>query len=497
MDVSNLASNVAPQTSLPNFLDSETDFSNSALLYQSVIQNIAVGIVKHNPDGQIVLCNNKALEMLGLSEDELYGKTSIDPSWNVIHEDGSEFPGIQHPSSVAIATKQAVKDVVMGIYCRKTKNRVWLMVNAEPQFDVYGSLLHVLVTFTDITAYKKVKDELRIKNQMLENFSQNSIDMFGIMDVTGRYHYVSKAAMVISGYTQQELLQVNALDLAPKKTKDFIKQLLLDMPVVGRVENMIGKIICKDDTVKYISWSFQWDANSELIYVNGRDKTQQVKDTRALEAMRIAEEQQKRHLIFEVEEQKRHTIGYELHENVGQIIATVKMYLDSYDKTANDRTLQESKDLLTVCIDELRTITYINSIPNFSEVGFANAIEILMQLHFKKQTIVHALDIAIDEAAISEINRINIYRLIQLWLSHIAQREGLLSVLIRLDATEDELTLQITDEVSKAQNYTDYLSPDLMPIKERLNIIGGTMALKPSADSKCFAITFLLKKDVH
>lgn len=497
MDVSNLASNVAPQTTLPNFLDSETDFSNSALLYQSVIQNIAVGIVKHNPDGQIVLCNNKALEMLGLSEDELYGKTSIDPSWNVIHEDGSEFPGIQHPSSVAIATKQAVKDVVMGVYCRKTNQRAWLLVNALPQFDIYGSLLYVLVTFTDITAYKKVQDELRVKNNILHSIDKFSLDILGIMDIDGKYYYCNKAASVVSGYTNEELSQFSALDVAPKESRDNIRQLLLNMPQFGKVENIVGKIICKDGSVKYISWSFQWDPASRLIYVNGRDKTQQVKDTRALEARRIAEEQQKKHLIFEVEEQKRHTIGYELHENVGQIIATIKMYLDSYDKSANDRTLQKSKDLLAVCIDELRTITYINSIPNFKEVGFANAIEILMQLHFKKQTIVHALDIAVDEATISEINRINIYRLIQLWLSHIAQREGLLSVLIRINATEDELTLQITDEVSKAQNYTDYLSPDLMPIKERLNIIGGYMALKPSADSKCFTITFSLKKDVH
>jgi two-component system NarL family sensor kinase len=317
------------------------------------------------------------------------------------------------------------------------------------------------------------------------------------MDITGRYRYVSKAAVVISGYSQQELLEVNALDLAPKKTKDFIGQMLLNMPKVGKVENMLGKIVCKDNTVKYISWSFQWDAVSELIYVNGRDKTQQVKETREIEAKRIAEEQAKRHVFFESEEQKRNSIGHALHENVGQLIATVKMYLDSYVKNANEATLQESKRLLSICIDELRSITYINSIPSFINIGFANAIEILMQLQLKKQAVIHALDIAIDEASISEINRINIYRLIQLWLGHIAQREGLQSVLIVIAANDETLTLQITDEVSKAQNYTDYLSPNLMPIKERLNIIGGTMSLKPSADNKCFTITFLLKKETH
>jgi hypothetical protein len=44
------------------------------------------------------------LELLGLTEDQLLGKTSFDPEWKVIHEDGSPFPGDTHPVPVAIAT---------------------------------------------------------------------------------------------------------------------------------------------------------------------------------------------------------------------------------------------------------------------------------------------------------------------------------------------------------------------------------------------------------
>lgn len=485
-------------TSVDDFMlsnENEMHLQNSELLQQSLLQNIGVGIVKHDTKGKIVLCNKPALELLGLSEAELYGKTSIDPSWNIIYENGEEFPINQYPANIAITTQEPVNNVVMGVYRPQTQDRVWLLVNAEPQFDTSGFFLHVLVTFTDITAYKKIQDELHVKNQLLDSISANSLDVFGMMDIKGNYHYVSKAATLISGFSEEELLRVNALDLAPKKTREYIKQLLESLPLVGKIENMLGKIICKDDTVKYISWSFQWDSKTKLIFVNGRDKTQKVKEEREAEAKRIADEQEKRHLIFESEEQKRNSIGYELHENVGQLIAAVKVYLDSYEKNGNEATLQDSKHLLSLCIDELRAITYLNSLPSFKEVGFANAIEILLQLQFKKQEIVHALEIAVDEASISEINSVNIYRLIQLWLSHIAaQRNGLLSVLIAIKASDEAIILEITDEVSVIHNYTDYLSPDLMPIKERLNIIGGIMSLQPSIDNKCFTITFSLIK---
>ena len=61
--------------------------------------------------------------MLGLTEDQLLGKTSFDPYWNVIHSDGSPFPGHEHPVPMAIATQKPVRDVVMGVYRPKTHDR--------------------------------------------------------------------------------------------------------------------------------------------------------------------------------------------------------------------------------------------------------------------------------------------------------------------------------------------------------------------------------------
>jgi PAS domain S-box-containing protein len=414
----------------------------------------------------------------------------------VIHEDGSNYAGNTHPVQIVMVTRKPVNNAIMGVYRPTTQDRVWLLVNAEPQFDNFGQFSSVFVTLTNITYYKKVQDELSIKNNILHSIDEFSIDIMSIIDEHGKHIYVSKSATTISGFSNQILMQMNATDLVPAKDKQHMQAVLNTVPVVGKLENVLGKLVCKDGSIKYISWSLRWDAVARMMYVNGRDKTLEILNERAIEAIRVTNELQIKDAIFEKEEQKRKDIGYELHENVGQLIATVKVYLDSYEKSANETTLQKSKDLLSVCIDELRTITYINSIPNFKNVGFANAIEILMQLKFKKYDIVHALDVAVNEANISDSNRINIYRLMQLWLGHIVQREGLLSVVATIIDDKDSLMLQIIDEVSNAQNYTDYLSQDLMPIKERLKIIGGSMSMRPSEDNKCFTITFLLKKEV-
>lgn len=483
-----------PQVSAITSLENDIDSTNNELPYQALIQNISIGIVKQDKEGRIIVANNAALNMLGLTKDQMMGITSIDPSWNVIHEDGSDFPGHTHPTYIAMTTYQSVHNVVMGVFRPATNDRVWIMVNAEPQFDESGIFEYAYCTFTDISEYKKVQDELHVKNKILNSIDEFALDIVSVIDEHGKHIYVSKSATTISGYSNQELMQINAIDLVPEKNKLQMKAVLDTVSAEGQLKNVLGKFVCKDGSIKYISWSFQWDATASLIYVNGRDKTLEVLKAKEVEAMRVANELQTKEAIFEDEEQKRNSVSYELHENVGQVIATLKLYLEQYEKNGSKEILQASKELLSVCINELRAITYINSTPDFNAVGFTNAIEILMQLQFKKQDIVHALQMAIDDATINDHNRINIYRLMQLWLGHIVTKEGLISVLVSITDDDSYLSIQIVHEVSVAIKHTDYLSQDLLPVKERLNVIGGIMRLDPSDDNKCFTITFLLKK---
>ena len=51
-----------------------------------------MGKVYQNANGEINDANPAAERILGLTLEQLQGLTSIDPRWNSIHEDGSDFP---------------------------------------------------------------------------------------------------------------------------------------------------------------------------------------------------------------------------------------------------------------------------------------------------------------------------------------------------------------------------------------------------------------------
>ncbi len=100
--------------------------------YRTLTEGFHVGVLIYGPEGEIQLSNPRALELLGLSEDQLLGKTSFDPSWNVIHEDGTPFASPTLPVPQALATGTPVRHVVMGVQRPTARERVWLLVDARP-----------------------------------------------------------------------------------------------------------------------------------------------------------------------------------------------------------------------------------------------------------------------------------------------------------------------------------------------------------------------------
>jgi PAS domain S-box-containing protein len=136
--------------------------------YRSVIAAMQDGIVLLDADGSIRECNAAAERILGLSAEQMMGRTPHDPRWQSIHEDGSPFPGETHPPMVTLRTGQPCTDVVMGVH-KPDGTLTWITVNAQPLFQADGrTLAGVVASFEDITARKRTEELLRQTAEQLE-----------------------------------------------------------------------------------------------------------------------------------------------------------------------------------------------------------------------------------------------------------------------------------------------------------------------------------------
>jgi len=155
----------------------EDKLRESERRFRNLIHNLKLGILLQDELGKMVVTNQAALDMLGLTEDQLLGAAPIDPGWKVVHEDGKDFPGETHPVPVVLKTKKPVLDVVMGIYRPHSNDKVWLLVNAEPVLDIEGNIINVICSFADITEQKRLASELIEQEiQKQKQITQATID---------------------------------------------------------------------------------------------------------------------------------------------------------------------------------------------------------------------------------------------------------------------------------------------------------------------------------
>jgi PAS domain S-box-containing protein/putative nucleotidyltransferase with HDIG domain len=130
--------------------------------HRTLFETMEQGVVYQDADGKIIAANPAAERILGLSLSQMQGRTSMDPRWRAIKENGVEFPGEEHPSMVALRTGKPVKDVMMGVYNPIAEEYVWMYVHAIPQFRKGESKPYmVYTTFGDVT--ERVKANLALK----------------------------------------------------------------------------------------------------------------------------------------------------------------------------------------------------------------------------------------------------------------------------------------------------------------------------------------------
>jgi len=141
----------------------EAALQASEARYRSLITAMAEGVVLQRSDGTITAFNAAAERILGLTAEQLMGKTSVALDYRTIHEDGTHFPGETHPAMLTLQTGQPQAQVVMGL-CQGNNAITWISINAQPLFHPDEPLPYAVVTsFADITALKQA--ELALKEQ--------------------------------------------------------------------------------------------------------------------------------------------------------------------------------------------------------------------------------------------------------------------------------------------------------------------------------------------
>ncbi|WP_370087868.1 PAS domain-containing protein [Ekhidna sp.] len=149
-------------------MQSKLALQESENRFKSLMNNLNVGVALYDENLTPKIFNNAAYELLGMSKEAFEGKTVTDPEWNVIDGDGNPMVPDEFPIVQSIKTGETIRQVVMGVYRPTLRDRVWLMVDAEPIWNEFEKIDHVICTYSNFTARKRMEEVLKEKNQQLK-----------------------------------------------------------------------------------------------------------------------------------------------------------------------------------------------------------------------------------------------------------------------------------------------------------------------------------------
>ncbi len=221
--------------------------------FRSAVNTLTDGIILQSSDSTIIFCNPRAEEILGMTADQMSGRTSLDPRWQAIHEDGSPFPGETHPVIQTLRTGKAHYNVVMGVH-KPDSTLTWIVINSQPiLYDVLSQNSGVVASFTDITQQKEREEQYRL-------LANNSLDLITLHIPEVGYTYLSPSIGRLLGYTPEELLGTSPYDIVHPDDKE-----LMQLKIQNHVEQQLPiiNVVCR---LRHKDGSYRWvESNIKLI----------------------------------------------------------------------------------------------------------------------------------------------------------------------------------------------------------------------------------------
>ncbi|MCX2931457.1 diguanylate cyclase [Mycobacterium sp. CVI_P3] len=176
------------------------------------------GVVIQDVDGEIVAACAQAETILGLTIDQMRGRTSQDPRWAAVDESGQFVEGAQHPAIIALRTRTAIRGQIIGAHrpgSDAAGHHVWLHVDAVPLFRGGDpEPWAVVVVFRPVRGERLRALELRDSERLFRMIAEHSSDMVAwqlVPDTT--FLWVSPASRTVLGFHPDDLIGTYGIDL--------------------------------------------------------------------------------------------------------------------------------------------------------------------------------------------------------------------------------------------------------------------------------------------
>lgn len=421
-----------------------TEQKESELLLQASERKLKT-LVAHSHDmigiidsvGNYSWVSDNVERILGYKAEELVKMNAID----LIHPEDADHI-VSRLSEIIFQ-----KEITLEAFRFKTKSGDYRWINSHISNLMDDPEINgLVVNSSDITSKKFYQDQIRA----LSIIAEEAPHCIVLTNADLKVIWVNKIFQQRTGYSIEEIFGKPFLDLYTKKgneaaLEEMRRHLSESKPYETVIcnENRWGKKFWVQTSIQPV-----YNEKGEVIQYFGMsvDITERLRLENQLK--NETERRQKRitAAVIQGQEKEREGISRELHDNVNQILATAKLYIELQRHDKREELQDQAETLLNRAINEIRKISKALAPPPLNEIDLVDSIEeLLNSLRTAGKVRIVFKTHGLQNAALTHNVQVVVYRLIQESLTNIMRHSQATKVSVSLSVLSKKLTLIIKD----------------------------------------------------
>lgn len=191
--------------------------------------------------------------------------------------------------------------------------------------------------------------------------------------------------------------------------------------------------------------------------------------------------------VIEAQETERNRWALELHDNICQMLAVSKLYMEiGLNKSNNTSVLLQSKAIVEDAINEIRTISYNIKPPQFDLLTLGESIRMLVSNVKRFQDFEFIMDFnEVHERNLRIEHKLMIYRVVQEQLNNILKYAAATDIFLSISIDEGRATVYIQDDGKGFDPNEIKNGIGLTNIRSRLQAFSGNLTINSSPGKGC------------
>ena len=443
-------------------------------------------IVGINTDGEISLWNPQAELIFGWKKEEILGQSLTDkivpPQYREKHTKGFEH---YLKTGKETVLNRKIEITAINRFRKEFPIEISILPIKEKGHEFFCAFIR------DISERKQAEQRLKESEEKFKSLVQNSSDIITVMDQNGYNKYVSPTIYQVLGYQPEELYGLKPFDLIHPE----------DLPNVLRDYDILisqSRFSTPPYRFKHKNGEWRWleatgtnlldDPIINGLIINSHDVTERISLQEALEKKTRQNQKEITTAVINAQELERSQVGQELHDNVNQVLTTVKLYNEMLLDGIGD-----PKDIITKsvyhlqsCINEIRSISKRLSAPTLGNISLQDSIkELVESINLTKRiNIVYTIE-GFETDIISQDIHLGIYRIVQEQLNNILKYAEASTVSIMVIKVRGELSLLIEDNGKGFDVYSKRDGIGITNMKTRADNLNGSFLLQSQPGKGC------------